>query len=90
MSHSVSQAITTICKVIRDAEAPLTRTEIAQRIDPTQEPYLKRRLEALIKAGILKVRTRTTDQGTSVLVYTLAPDVDCDNISISDDETLYE
>ena len=89
MSHSAVQAITAICEVIRDAENPLTRTEIAQRIDPAQEPYLKRRLEAMIKAGILKVRTNTTDLGTSVLVYTVASDIDCDNISIDDEETLY-
>jgi hypothetical protein len=85
MSHSASQAVTAICQAIRDAGYPLTRTEVAQRIDPTQEPYLKRRLEAMIKAGILKVRSRTTDQGTSVLVYKVADGVDCGSISIDEE-----
>ena len=59
--------------IVAQSEAPLTRTEIVNRLNRKKTPHLINMMDDLVEHGIFQRSIHTFNNGVTGYVYTLSP-----------------
>jgi len=60
--------------IVAQSSTPLTRTEIARRLNRKKTPHLIHMLDVLVEDGLFQCSIRTFHNGVTGYVYSAAPD----------------